>query len=55
MANTNVSFRRCDKCKKSTKGIWRYKNKFLCYQCYMNSTTKMEIVKLIPNHFITLK
>lgn len=37
--------KRCDKCKRKNRKTWRYKNKFYCYFCYINKTTKMPQLK----------
>jgi len=41
MANSCVTHRKCDNCPIITKGIWRFKELFLCYKCYQKFTHRM--------------
>ena len=41
MANTNVVPKKCDKCGKVTKGIWKTNALWLCYICYQKTKHMM--------------
>jgi len=41
MANNSVVMKKCDRCGKKTRGIWKRRGFMLCYVCYMKGLTKI--------------